>query len=448
MTAARERELEAMVKTLEDEVKQLRYDSTHDPLTGLLNRRAAIAQMRVWLTGAARVGVLAIDLDDFFELNNSRGHVAGDHALEQVARMLEARTPRDGIAVRMGGDEFMVAWPGCSGEVEARSVGEKVFHRLTDGALILRGKLYELSVSIGVAYSGQPVPLNAADEELMTLWDQADAAMYDAKVQPMPPKVRTYNPKGRDSRWVRQRYKVIKPYIDRGQFTAALMPIHDLASGELVMYEALFRPTQPGWKEDYGRDDLLIMEQTGLIQSVDLGVLREALQRREVWSEEVSLAVNVSMVSLREPKFASSFLGVLADAHYPASRVVAELTETSPEGRRSATVRNISQLAKAGVRLVLDDMGEGFSQPERLERFGPYLSGIKASMSCWRDSSEDSYTVLSSLAELAIPSGGGFTMTIEGVAKPWHIDVLARLQDFLPQLQLLGQGEFFQVDDD
>lgn len=154
----------------------LAHQATHDPLTGLPNRvllrdRLSQALGRFNRTSDP-ITVLFIDLDGFKDVNDTKGHGAGDEALTEVARrMLGSVRPIDTIA-RLGGDEFMIVSEG-SGEDEAEILGKRLVNALSDAIMTSSGEIV-VSAAVGIAV----VRRSASVDEVI---HQADAAMYRAK---------------------------------------------------------------------------------------------------------------------------------------------------------------------------------------------------------------------------------------------------------------------------
>jgi diguanylate cyclase (GGDEF)-like protein len=165
------------------QVRRLKHEATHDPLTGLPNR-AFLSDLLERVHPPQRgddheVVLLGFDLDGFKQVNDTRGHSAGDAVLKAVAARLKS-TLRDGdVAVRMGGDEFLViveAAPGHGDEL-ADSVAARLVEVVAE-PLPFEGHLLAVGCSIGVTVwrSHGQVPLHDA---LLVV----DRAMYRAKEQ-------------------------------------------------------------------------------------------------------------------------------------------------------------------------------------------------------------------------------------------------------------------------
>jgi diguanylate cyclase (GGDEF)-like protein len=152
------------------------HRATHDPLTGLSNRRGfqeAITHHAGKDTPC--LGILALDLDGFKAVNDLRGHHVGDALLEAVARRLSARVrPLDSV-VRLGGDEFVVLLDNVT-FAEARALAERLIEDIGNAPYrIDGGPLVRVGVSIGIACSPED------GREIELVHRRADAALYEAK---------------------------------------------------------------------------------------------------------------------------------------------------------------------------------------------------------------------------------------------------------------------------
>lgn len=148
-----------------------------DKLTGLLNRQAYDILMDKLLAEYARqprpVSMLLLDLDHFKPVNDQYGHAMGDRVLRSVASQLRQVLRKSDIAVRWGGEEFLVVLNNCALD-EARQIAEKIRQRIAQECLEVEGKRIALNVSIGVSqFDGAELP----DQTI----SRADAGLYQAK---------------------------------------------------------------------------------------------------------------------------------------------------------------------------------------------------------------------------------------------------------------------------
>lgn len=158
--------------------RRLLHEATHDPLTGLANRRALterLAECTRWEPEAGAETVLALlDLDGFKEINDNAGHLAGDEVLQDIARLLQAHIRKADMAVRLGGDEFVLLLIDC-GVQEAINLLRTIKDRVDDYRYVADGAEFALTVSIGVACIRH---IGTTGTELL---ERADKACYRAK---------------------------------------------------------------------------------------------------------------------------------------------------------------------------------------------------------------------------------------------------------------------------
>jgi len=160
--------------------RELEHRASHDPLTGLPNRRRLQWQLQRELEHAARTGgglaLLYLDLDGFKAANDSSGHLVGDRILCEVAHRLQQGLRHGDLVARVGGDEFVALLPGCSDPAAARTVAEALRTRVHAPYALPDGSI-QLDASVGIAC----FPADGDDPD--TLLAHADHAMYAAKRQ-------------------------------------------------------------------------------------------------------------------------------------------------------------------------------------------------------------------------------------------------------------------------
>jgi diguanylate cyclase (GGDEF)-like protein len=159
---------------------ELRHKARHDPLTGLLNRRAMEEAIGTQMQRGRRTGethsLLMLDVDHFKSINDRLGHSVGDLVLQNVATILQAHVRKIDHVARVGGEEFLVLMPGASLDT-ARPVAERLREQLAAGLPQLQEANVSLSASIGIAEWADHT------EDMSRLLVRADAALYRAKAQ-------------------------------------------------------------------------------------------------------------------------------------------------------------------------------------------------------------------------------------------------------------------------
>jgi diguanylate cyclase (GGDEF)-like protein len=158
--------------------EQLIHRAYHDPLTGLGNRRLGKKGLEAGIQrsrhNGKRMGVFWIDLNKFKQINDTYGHPAGDHVLQEVASRLTAGVRTRDTVARMGGDEFMVVMEEMESRKDAGQVASKLLNLISE-PIIMEGLQLNVTASIGISF--YPEDGDSAD----ALEQCADQAMYKAK---------------------------------------------------------------------------------------------------------------------------------------------------------------------------------------------------------------------------------------------------------------------------
>jgi diguanylate cyclase (GGDEF)-like protein len=159
--------------------EELRFQATHDVLTGIWNRRATLDLLQREIERASRTqgstGLLMLDLDHFKNVNDTYGHQAGDAVLREVARRVMQVIRSYDFLGRHGGEEFLVVLPGCD-RTQVLHSAERICSAVAAAPVLADQDEIVVTTSIGAtAVSG-----NACEKEILAL---ADAALYQAKTE-------------------------------------------------------------------------------------------------------------------------------------------------------------------------------------------------------------------------------------------------------------------------
>lgn len=170
--------IQLQMADLEASRAALEEEATHDPLTGLANRRLFYDRLQQAIRHAKRygsqIGILFVDMDRFKEINDRNGHHVGDAVLTEVANRIVKSVRESDTVARLGGDEFAVLLENVRGRNDCMSAAQKIEEALGAEATFY-GLELELSASIGQSM----YPGDGQDED--TLIRAADAAMYKIK---------------------------------------------------------------------------------------------------------------------------------------------------------------------------------------------------------------------------------------------------------------------------
>jgi diguanylate cyclase (GGDEF)-like protein len=326
----------------------------HDVLTGLPNRthfhrraKAAIAAARKH--GTVAVGI--IDLDRFKEINDTLGHQNGDCLLKELAARLSERMRPSDLVARLGGDEFGLIICGAKDpEAVLEPLREAIGREVEISGL-------PLSVQASVGYALAPEDGLGVDE----LVQRADVAMYVAKAQHTG--VARYDPSlDHYDAATLSLVGELRRAIDEGQLVVHYQPQPTVADTRARAVEALVRWEHPTHGLLYPGSFLPLAEQTDVIDKLTPWVLRTALtdvRALEPVLGELTVSVNASARNVCRLGFATEVIEILAALEMPPSRLIVEVTETALlcDPQRAAVV--LQQLSEAGVRISLDDFGQG-----------------------------------------------------------------------------------------
>ena len=351
----------------------LAHEATHDSLTGLGNRPAAITAIHSALVRSGRTGsaaaLLFIDLNEFKAVNDSHGHEAGDEVLRQVGARLALEVRAGDFVARLGGDEFIVMAETIADVADASDLAQRLIDAISEPISIGTAQL-TIGAAVGIA-----MPLDGPEESL-SLLGRADAAMYRAKHHSRSA-VEVF-----DADLQRQ-------LVDREEIAAALavalaepaagglhlnyQPVIDAATGAMVGVEALIR-----WDREYhgllAPDAFIpIAERTAQIIDLDCWVLAEASRQQVAWSAlpelaGVPVAVNISGRHLLSRRLPGHIRAVLEQTGIDPHNLSIEVTETVLLADLISAAAELDAVRAMGVRVAIDDFGTGYTSLAHLQQ--------------------------------------------------------------------------------
>jgi diguanylate cyclase (GGDEF)-like protein len=401
----------------------------HDPLTGLPNRVLAeeIFQQRLRLgeREGFSVSLMFIDLDGFKSVNDSLGHVAGDHFLKTIAQRF-SKTIRDtDIVCRFAGDEFVVI---AVHENEQANHGysalaEKLLFALSKPVKL--GESYiSLTASIGIAVAP------AQGKSFEELNQKADIAMYSIKESGRNSYRYYHQDMSKDN--VRQLTLAqgLRKACHSGQLSLHFQSKQRLKDNKVFGAEALLRWVHPELGVVSPVEFIPIAESCGAIIEIGEWVLVEAVKACAQWHKlgftNMSVAVNVSALQLVRGDFHSKIQVTLKKYKLPAKFLVLELTESLLFDLDGEHKKSIESLRALGIRLAIDDFGTGYSNLRYLQEHDIQMLKIDRSFVS---------KMLSSKQDLAIVE------TIANMSKTLGMDIVAEgIEDNETKAALMNLG--------
>lgn len=351
--------------TRSDALDRLHHMAMNDALTGLPNRVNFQAALKHQLDAArasgSLLGVVAIDLDRFKEINDVHGHQAGDQVLRLVAQRMANQLGRHEMVARFGGDEFVALV-----RFEHGSQLTVFIDRLKT-VLEAPLPLGQFDARVGASFGVAVYPTDAGDAE--TLMNNADLAMYRAKSQRSPTPCYYDAPLDEAIRDRRELASDLRIALDQGELQLHYQVQTSVATHQVTGYEALLRWTHPVRGPIPPGLFVPIAEENGLILQLGEWVLRRACADAVGWSHEIKVAINVSPMQLAHADLPRLFHQVLLDTGLPPRRLEIELTESAIIADRDRALHVLRQIKAMGIGVALDDFGTGYSSLETLRAF-------------------------------------------------------------------------------
>ncbi|MCF7948301.1 MAG: EAL domain-containing protein [Spirochaetia bacterium] len=369
---------------------QLRHTAFHDALTGLPNRELFSEYLQHSFNkykhrGGMTFAILFIDLDHFKFVNDTYGHIVGDFVLKQTAyRLHECLRDVDTVG-RIGGDEFVVLMDEISEPSQTIKVAERILDAMQKD-ILFNGTEIRIGSSIGICFAEQR---HSAPKEIIR---DADIALYHAKQQG---RHRYSIFQGELQEKAIRHMKIeqeLRETVHQSGFDIQYQPIVELSKGALKGFEALIRWNSAELGKISPETFIPIAEESELIYEIGRWVLFRACNDMSNWLQHIpshlkhiTISVNVSPRQLQSSVLLQDIENALAESMLPPENLVVEVTESAIITDTKGALATLNQLKEMGVKLHLDDFGEGYSSLNLLYRFPfdtmkidrSYVSGLQ-----------------------------------------------------------------------
>jgi diguanylate cyclase (GGDEF)-like protein len=412
--------------------------ATHDPLTGLLNRRAfetelarAVAFVHRYEIGAV---LLMLDLDKFKYINDSYGHALGDATLRHLSDVLQQRLRATDFVCRLGGDEFALILPGTD-LARAHAVANALLDELRQDTTIRHGSdVVRLTASIGL--TAIEAGSRLTPEELLA---RADLALYNAKeagrdrcaesdvsASDLPAFVSRLG-------WVKR----VRDALEHDAFVLHEQPIMNLRSDTVERGELLIRMRTNNQELVPAAAFLPVAERFGLIQAIDRWVIGRALQLLREPADARILHVNLSAATMSDPELIDTLPAEIAREATDPTRLAFEITETVAIENIEHAHQLSQRLAALGCPIVLDDFGSGFGSFYSLKHL-PFDS-LKIDGELVRQITTDKADRVTVQAIIEMAHGLGKTAIAECIENQPTLDLITQLGGDYAQGYHLGK---------
>lgn len=436
----------AMVNRLNSNILRMNALAYTDAVTGLPNRSVIshiLGLAKQIAPGECAATMMFIDLDGFKRVNDTLGHDAGDELLRQAAHRIIAQglglgladldqctttfgelcqsCPTRPVFARFAGDEFVLILPGAYSREQAEDVACRIRLSLSDSFSIFNNEVH-VGASMGIAR----LPEDTEDPDQLLAY--SDIAMYAAKEGGKNAHVffdATLKQRSVERNLIEQE---LQNALEAGAFELHFQPKFDARTLAVTGVEALARWTCPGIGPIAPDVFIRIAEQCGLMAPMGEAILRQAIRQAQDWADRgmgMPVAINVSPVQFEQADFVEQVRATLDEIGLPADLLELEITETLAMTDFNRTRMQVDTLRSLGIRISIDDFGNGYSNLSQLARL--QHDTIKVDRSLVSNIGETERTDLMWLAIINIATALGQKVVAEGVESIEQVAYLRKL---------------------
>ena len=361
------------ITTQKETEKKLFYSAFHDDLTGLPNRalfldRLANAIERSKRSRKGYFAVLFFDLDRFKLINDSLGHTYGDQLLKKVANELKICLRAYDSAARLSGDEFAILLEDIHDISDAIFIAERIQQALQNPIEINSHKIV-ISASIGIILSD---PRYTIPEDILR---DADIAMYHAKLNGKACHA-VFEPCMHKRTILRLELEselrdvlATEESCQKNLFVV-FQPIVALNNNQILGFEALIRWAHSERGIILPNEFIPLAEETGLIHSLGLWVIKESCRQVRVWQDRfsgsnnnppLSVSVNISGKQFSRPYLVDQIEEIIQECGITPNSLNLEITERLLIENNDTILKSLERLRNLGINLQIDDFGRGYS---------------------------------------------------------------------------------------
>lgn len=351
--------------------QQLVYFHTHDPATGLPNRRQIHDLLGAELLNHStnpgqRIAILSLGLHRYKHMSESMGWGRTEDMMRDLTRRIRTKLPERFLLGRTGERDFVILMPRISQQRQAIEHADNILDRLR---LPFHHDGRELFLKFSGGLSLAPDHSDAA-AELIRL---AERAQLQAAGLGQGLLVHEGGAAGSETRDLLQIEAELRQAQRNGEFKLHYQPLVSIRQRRITGFEALLRwehPQRGTLSPDYFLDDAAAL---GVLDDLEDQIFNDAIRQLAAWNQDfalepITVAVNVSAQRFTQPELAQALIERCKAYGVSPSLVTVEITESSAIEDFEAGLESIARLRKHGIKVSLDDFGTGYSALAHLQR--------------------------------------------------------------------------------
>ena len=411
-----------MMDGISEREEKIAYQSLHDTLTGLPNRRQFENRLHELLGAHGDqkdyvFSVLLIAIERFSEINNTLGHDNGDLLIKQIGSRLQNDVKQSDLLARLASDEFVILLPtiGCD---DASLIGQRILDSF-EQPFGTEGVNIDVSARIGIA----AFPQHGSDPK--TLLQRADIAVYEAMANKQHVAVYDFEQDPHKPERLSMMGELRKG-LEQGEFEFYYQPKVDISTGKVTAVEALIRWIHPEHGFMPPDDFIPLAEQTGHVQKLTEWALREGFHQCRKWldaGDRIRMGINLSARDLTNRSLPVMVQELLTEFDLPPELIILEITESAVMEDPQRALSVLNSLKNMGVSLAIDDYGIGYSSLSYLKKLP--VSEIKVDKSFVMDLATNAEDEILVRSTIDLGHNLGLKVTAEGVEDIESLDKLA-----------------------
>ncbi|MBA2649721.1 MAG: EAL domain-containing protein [Legionella sp.] len=411
----------SLEQAVDERTKELKYQATHDHLTGLPNRVLLLEKMHEAIAAYEHHGqnfaILFFDLDRFKLVNDRIGHPGGDEILMIVANRLIPIVNSIGTLFRHGGDDFILLVTQLKNETDIAIIASKI-QTVIKQTIKISNDLLNVTTSMGIVVFPQD------GDKIESLLYNADVAMYYAKKMGGA-QFQFYASKMNEAMKAQLQLEshLVRALTD-AQLVLWYQPQINVQNKSLDSVEALIRWNRPSKGMLLPLEFMPGAERSGLMITIGTWIIREACRQNKEWQDKglmpICMAINIIEAQISQLDFVEKIRTILNETGLNPKYLEIELTENLIVN--DSIIEKIKQLREMGIRIALDDFGTGFSSFNNLRVLS--LSRIKIDRSFINKIQLNQADEVIICAIIAMAKGLNLEVIAEGVETQNQLDFL------------------------